>query len=270
MSIVWLRCAVALYSLGLLHALLALAHRRRPGLFRAALGAFYTAVVLHAVHLVEHAVAARHFPANDFFESVTLCGWIIAVLFLVAYWRYRFEALALFSFPLVFILTLVGELGSPIAQWNSAGLRDAWLMIHVVLVLVGYAALFLTAVASAMYLIRERDIKAKRAGGKSAVLPPLNTLDQLMGRALSVGFIAITLSVIAGSTWASVEFGTRWIRDPRIVISLMTWGLYLTVVFMRVSAGWRGRRAAVMLLVLVGCSALTWAAHTGLRTWLSR
>ncbi len=268
MSVVWLRSAVALYSLGLLHALLVLARRRRDGLFRIALGAFYTGVVLHTVSIAEHATSFNHFPANDFFESATLCGLIIGIGFLVAYWRYRFESLAVFSFPVVFLLTLVGELGSPMAQWNSAGLRDAWLMVHVVLVLVGYAALALTAVASIMYLVRERQIKAKRPGGTK--LPPLNTLDELMARALSIGFVSITLSVIAGSTWASIEYGTRWIRDPRIVISLVTWALYLLVVFMRVSAGWRGRRAAVMLLALVGCSALTWAAHTGLRTWLAR
>jgi len=91
-----------------------------------------------------------------------------------------------------------------------------------------------------------------------------------MSRTLEIGFLFITLAVVAGSTWASIESGTRWIRDPRIVISLATWTLYLLVVFMRVSAGWRGRKAALMVLALLGCSALTWAAHTGLRNLLSR
>jgi ABC-type transport system involved in cytochrome c biogenesis permease subunit len=269
MSVVWLRVAVALYSVGLLHALLTLVHRRREGIFRLALGSFYAGVVIHLVSIVDHAVAAGHFPANDFFESVTLCGLLIAVLFLFAWWRYRYEGLAVFVFPLVFVLTLVGELGSPMAPWTSAGLRENWLLVHVVLVLIGYAALVLTSIASVMYLIRERQIKDKRAGG-GGKLPPLNTLDELMARALSIGFIFMTLAVIAATTWASIEMGTRWVNDPRIVISLVTWLLYLLVVFVRVMAGWRGRRAAVMLLALVGCSVVTWAAHTSLRTWLAR
>jgi len=91
-----------------------------------------------------------------------------------------------------------------------------------------------------------------------------------MSRALSIGFVFITLAVIAGSTWASIESGTRWIRDPRIIISLLTWSLYLVIVFFRVTAGWRGRKAAFMVLGLVGCSAITWAAHTGLKSLLSR
>jgi ABC-type uncharacterized transport system permease subunit len=125
-------------------------------------------------------------------------------------------------------------------------------------------------VASMLYLVRERQLKRKVPGNISNRLPPLSALDTLMARALSIGFVLITLAVIAGSTWASIEVGTSWIRDPRIVISLLTWALYLVVVFFRITAGWRGRKAAIMVIALVGCSAVTWAAHTGLRTLLSR
>ena len=60
--------------------------------------------------------------------------------------------------------------------------------------------------------------------------------------------------------------------DPgsRILISLFTWGLYLVIVFFRVTADGGGAKAAIMVIVLVGCSAITWAAHTGLRNLLSR
>jgi ABC-type transport system involved in cytochrome c biogenesis permease subunit len=87
---------------------------------------------------------------------------------------------------------------------------------------------------------------------------------------MTAGFVCITLAVIAGSTWASIESGARWIGDPRIVISLVTWGLYLVMVFLRATAGWRGRKAALMVIALVGFSALTWAAHTGLRSLFTR
>lgn len=270
MSVIWLRVAVVLYSLGLIHVLLTVIHRRRERVFRVAMTAFYTGVVIHAVSIVEHSLAGSRLAANDFFESVSLCAFLLALLFLFLYWRYGYESLAVFVFPLVFVLTLMGELGSPVAPWSNPRLRDAWLLVHVVLVLIGYAALFLTAITSIMYLARERQLKAKKAGGTPSRLPPLGTLDRLMSRALSIGFVFITLAVIAGSTWASIESGTRWIRDPRIVISLLTWVLYLVIIFFRVTAGWRGRKAAVMVLLLVGFSAVTWAAHTGLRNLLTR
>ena len=268
-SVVWARLAVALYSLGLVHALLT-ALRRRTSIFPVALGAFYTGVILQLVSIVEEAVATGHFPANDFYQSVTLCAFLIALLFLFVYWRYRFESLSVFIFPLVFVLTLMGGLKSPPARWTDATVRNAWLIVHVFLVLVGYATLLLTAVASVLYLIRERQLKSKKPSPSFDRLPPLGTLDELMTKAMAVGFVFITLAVIAGSTWASIEAGPRWIGDPRIVISLATWALYLAMVFLRGMAGWRGRKAALMVIALVGCSALTWAAHTGLRTVLSR
>ena len=268
MSILWLRVAVVLYSLGLLHVLLTVIHRKRERVFRVAMAAFYSGVVIHLVSIVETTVATAHVPANDFYESASLCALLIAILFLFLYWRYGYEGLAVFIFPLVFVLALVGELGSPVGPWASPQVRGAWLVVHIVLVLIGYAALLLTAVTSIVYLIRERQLKRKKTALNP--LPPLGTLDTLMSRALSIGFVFITLAVIAGIIWASIDVGPGWIRNPRILISLFTWGLYLVIVFFRVTAGWRGRKAAIMVIVLVGCSAITWAAHTGLRNLLSR
>jgi ABC-type transport system involved in cytochrome c biogenesis permease subunit len=81
---------------------------------------------------------------------------------------------------------------------------------------------------------------------------------------MAVGFVLITLAVIAGSTWGFIELKTAWIRQPKIAISFFTWGVYLALVCLRVAAGWRGRKAAVMTVALVGFAALTWAAHARL------
>ena len=48
---------------------------------------------------------------------------------------------------------------------------------------------------------------------------------------------------------------------PAIAISFITWGGYMAMVFLRVTAGWRGRKAAIMVIVVVGLSAVTWFAH---------
>ena len=81
---------------------------------------------------------------------------------------------------------------------------------------------------------------------------------------MAAAFVLITLATIAGSTWAFIESGTRWISDPRISISFMTWGICLVMICLRVTAGWRGRKAALMAITALGGSALTWATHSGL------
>jgi len=264
MSVIWLRVAVVLYSLGLLHALLTVL-RRHAQVFQPALWSFSVGVVLHMVSIVEETVWIGSFPLHNFYESVSLCAFLIAVLFLFAYWRYRIQTMSVFLFPLVFLMTLVGSLRTPVGAWSSPTLRDAWLVVHVALVLLGYAALLVMATAATIYLIQERQLKGKRPGVLSERLPPLATLDNLITWSTSIAFVLITLAVIAGSIWGFVESGTRWIREPKIIISLLTWCMYLAMAYLRVTAGWRGRKAALMAVAVVAGSAWTWAAHVGLR-----
>src|SRR5690348_1041966 len=265
MSIIWLRVAAGLYSLGLLDAILTII-QRRARLFRVAVGAFMLGGVFHLVSIVEQGVAMGRFPASGFYESMSLCAFLITLLFLFIYWRYRLESLSVFIFPLVFVMTLVASLGRPVAaSWASRTVRDAWLSVHVVLVLIGYAALLFTAAAALLYLLQERELKRKKPRSFYHRLPPLGTLDDLITRFMGLGFVFVTVAVIVVSIWASVEFGTRWVSDPKIAISMFTWGVYLVMVFLRVSAGWRGRKAALLAITALGCSAVTWAAHAQLQ-----
>lgn len=264
MSIFWLRAAVVLYGVGLVHAILTVLHRP-PRLFPIALGSFCAGLMLHFVALVELGVRLGHLPLDNFFESMSACAFLIGVLFLLVYRRYQLTSLSVFLFPLVFLMALVGATEIPVASWSDERVRDLWLLVHVLLVLVGYAALLLTAGASVLYLIQERQLKRKSRPGLFEKMPPLGTLDALITRSMGLAFVFITLSVVAGSTWAFIESGTRWIGDPKVTISLVTWGFYLAMVFLRTAAGWRGRKAALLVLTVVGCSALTWAAHVGLR-----
>ncbi|MCU0245525.1 MAG: cytochrome c biogenesis protein [Bryobacter sp.] len=265
LAIFWLRVAVGLYSLGLAHALL-LITRKESVLWKAAMSTFSVGVVVHLVSLVDLTFAHGHFPADNFFESVSLCGFLIAVAFLFAWWRYEFSSLAVIVFPLVFLMTLLGAMGAPVSTFGSPRVRGAWLLVHVLLILSGYASLLMAAAASMFYLIQEQNLKRKRQSRLFRNLPPLATLDWLLTFALGLGFALVTFGVIVGSTWAFIETGTRWILDPKIGISLITWVLYLTMVFLRTNAGWRGRKAALMSICLLGLSALTWAAHVGLKS----
>lgn len=268
-GVFWLRVATVFYAVGLVHALF-MVLRRKTDLFRVALPAFCAAVMVHIVALVEFVLAMGRFPVNNFFENSSLCALLIALAFLFVHWRYRFASLSVFIFPLVFIMTLVGSMQDPVASWPNSSLRDAWLAIHIVMILLGYAALLLTAVASIFYLIQERQIKRKEPDRFFHRLPPLATLDGLVTNSMSFGFVFITLGVIAGSGWAFIESGTRWIADPKIALSFATWGFYLVMVFLRTSAGWRGRKAALMAIAVLCCSAVTWAAHVGLRSVMEK
>ncbi len=263
MSVIWLRVAAALYSLGLLHSILTLV-RRREHLFRVALGAFGLGSVFHFVSIIEEGLIENRCPIANFWETLSMCAFLFALLYLFVHWRYKLESLSVFVFPLVFVMALVATLGNPVEGFGSPLLRQSWLTVHIVLVLLGYAALLLTAGSSLLYLFQERELKAKKPRKFYYRLPALGTLDDLISRSMAIGFVLMTLAVVAASTWASMYLKNDWIGQPKIVISFFTWGVYLALVFLRTTWGWRGRKAAVMTVAVLGFSALTWAAHARL------
>jgi ABC-type uncharacterized transport system permease subunit len=263
-SIFWLRFAALLYGVGLLHALWSLLTRDQR-LWPLARICFGVGIVFHFVSLVDRAMAVEHVPADNFFETISLGGFLIALVAGFAFVKYQFPSLGLIVFPLVFAMTLAGALGTPVGGWTSPRVRGLWLLVHVVLVLAGYAALLLAAAASIFYLVQERHLKEKKSTGMPG-MPALMTLDKLLTNAMGLGFVLITLALLVGSTWAFVEFGTRWITDPKIILSLLTWVAYLFLMYLRNTAGWRGRKAALVTLSVIAFSALTWAAHVGLQS----
>jgi ABC-type transport system involved in cytochrome c biogenesis permease subunit len=267
-NIFWLRAAACLYAIGLVHSMVSVI-RRSQRVYPFAVGTFRVGVVLHAVALVELAMAYGRLPLDNFYGTLNLCAFLVALVFVFVESRFHFPGTAVAMFPLVFLMTFIAALERPVATWPNVGIRDAWLIVHILLVLAGYAALLLTAIASVFYLVQERRLKNKQASAWLEKLPPLATLDNMISASMGLGFVLLTLGLIFAITWASTESGTRWIGDPKTLFSLFTWALCLLMIVLRASAGWRGRKAALMALTVLGCSALTWAAHIGLRPVLA-
>ena len=108
-------------------------------------------------------------------------------------------------FPLVFGMTLVSamEAATPGPGANEP-MGQVWLGVHILLVLAGYAALLLTAVAAFAYLIQERRLKRKQVSSLLERLPPLATLDNLISKSLGLGFALLTLGLVFGIMWAVI------------------------------------------------------------------
>lgn len=262
-SIFWLRMAACFYAVGLLHSILVLM-RRSNILYPVARGAFQIGATLQAVAIVELGMALHRIPVDGVIQTMNLCAFLIAALFLAVEWKYDFASTAVAHFPLVFVMTLAAATERPAAVLADVRGRETWLALHIVLVLAGYASLILTAAASIGYLVQERRLKTKKPARLLERLPPLATLDRLISGSLGVAFVLITLAVVVVIMWEFLYSGTRWLSDPRVTVSLFTWALLVAATYLHATAGWRGRRAAVMTLVVLGFSIVTWSAHAGL------
>jgi ABC-type uncharacterized transport system permease subunit len=273
-SILWLRVAALLYLPGLLVALFSFlrgnAGNIRSNVSRGAMVAFLMGATVHLVAVVEEALEVGQFPAHNFFEAITLLGLLLAVTLLVCQVLYRFDGLAILLMPLVFLMTLTGSVAGANPAWNLGTGRDAWLITHVVFIMVGYAALVVTASASLFYLWRERQLKQKHLPGAGDAVPPLMTLDSIVAKAGGVGFAFLTAGLVMGIIWASNESGIRWIREQRILVAIGTWLIYLALVYLRVASGWRGRKAAYLALAALGGCIVTWVTHSGVASVLKQ
>lgn len=268
-SVLLLRAALVLYSLGLWHSLVTVVKRRQE-MFKPALASISIGAVLHLVSITLYSISRDRFPVYTLHEMASLIGFLVTCTFLLVYWRYKYESLAVFVFPTVFLLTLVGNLEGPVDPGVQRTLGNWWLVIHVALILLGYAALTLTFVAGVMYIIQEKELKSKRPRAFYYRLPPLNKLDEMAYQTLAVGFVFVTLGIIAGSFWSFVRFGSAWIVDPTIALAFVTWVIYLAMVFSRVAIGWRGRKAAYFAIAGFACAALTWIVNSGAHTFVKR
>src|SRR4051812_32944579 len=138
LSVFWLRAAAALYATGLFHTV-QVALRKESSIFRPALITFAAGLVLHMVSIVENARAFGTFFPAGFSSSVSLWAFLLGLLFLIVFWRYRIESLGTLLFPVVFTMTTVAAIKAPLSSWSSGEARGTWLIIHIGLVLLAYA-----------------------------------------------------------------------------------------------------------------------------------
>lgn len=210
---------------------------------------------------------AGHFPIVNPKEVSSFIAWAIVAYFLGMSLRYHTRALPTFILPLVFVFTLVSLLLPDPEQRRSLLLESLIsantltriiFPVHVTLVIFSYAAFIVTFVSGVMYLIQEHELKAKRFGAAFQSLPALNTCDEIGYRSLSIGFVLLTLGVVTGILWNNQRDGRYWHNDPKEVLALATWFVYLFIMHYRLTAGWRGRRVALLSIAGFVFVILTW------------
>ncbi len=262
------RAALALYSFGLLDSLYSVVRQKRR-MFKPALYAFVVGAGLHGLALASASVDSGRFPVRTLQQMSSMAAFFMTAVFLAVYARFKYQSVAIFVFPSVFLLALVGVLRGP-APPAPGAMAHWWPSLHAALFLLGYAALFLTCVAGVMYLIQERELKTKNLRALYHRLPPLGKLDEMGYQALAAAFVLVTLGLIAASVWAFLEWGANWLVDPTIALAFLTWAISFAMVISRLAAGWRGRKGAYLSIAGFGCAALTWVVNSGAHSFMVR
>ena len=260
MSLLWMRIAVALYGGAALTA--AVWAWRPDSRTRRLLPILLTGGMLfHFVSLVELLNQNHHWMPMFAHELESLLGLMLAGIFAWSIYRYGSASIGLFILPLVFLLSLPPAIGPDFSNFFSPRLRNGWVLLHIALILTAYAALLFSLVASSVYLLEEQRLKHKRMGGFLRRLPSLETMEQMAGHTLMFGFFCMTLGLLTGSLLAESTTGPAYFRDPKVLLSFALWLLFAFLVYVRRSAGVRGRRAAYFAGAMAIVAVSVWAAN---------
>jgi ABC-type uncharacterized transport system permease subunit len=282
MVLLWLRVAAVLYaaaSVAVFPAVLRGRTRwRKSCIHLGGLGLFF-----HFVSVVEMLVQAHRWMPVGAREVESLLGLAVAALFFLVWRFYDAFALGIFALPMVFFLVLVPALGSDRYTFPSEGIRLGWLVAHIAALLVAYAALGFSMLASLLYLAQERRLKSKprfNVAPKAGQvpwwaspffqfydwLPPLDTLERIARTTLEFGFPCMTVGLAIGSVLTQeTTLGAAYFRDPKIVAAFAMWFVYCLMLLVRRGAGLRGRKAAyltgTLFLVMIGVWASDVVSH---------
>lgn len=226
-----------------------------PAWARHALTALWVGAGLH-VAFIGIGASAGVCPVRGIQGALTFFSVGLVITFLVVARRYELKAVGAFVTP-VTLLMLVSAHFSRASGPLSAGVRGVVLTIHIAANLIGQVAFALAFAVSVGYLLQERRLKKKKLLGAFGRMPSLDVLDHLGFRSVTVGFPFLTVGIVLGGIVAR-RIGDDFHFSPAQVLAILMWLVFAGVVALRVSAGWRGRRAAfgTILGFLLGVAVL--------------
>jgi cytochrome c-type biogenesis protein CcsB len=220
-----------------------------------------------------------HFTISNLYESLYFLTWGFTMGQLLIEREYQSPIIPSVAIPIELLTVAFACFVLPddlkLSSNLVPALRSSWLVMHVSVVMLSYAALIIGSLLSASVLFVNKNkplqIRSSSTGiggfkisnnySFNDLVDPIEfshseELDTLSYRSILIGFVLLTLGLITGAVWANEAWGTWWSWDPKETWAFISWLFYAAYLHMRISKGWQGRRPALLattgfLVVLV-------------------
>nr|UZZ45162.1 cytochrome c heme attachment protein [Dipelta yunnanensis] len=233
--------------------------------------------------LVTRWVYSGHFPLSDLYESLIFLSWSFSVIYIVPYFKKKKESLstitassAIFSqgFATSGILTEIHP-----STLLIPALQSEWLIMHVSMMILGYAALLCGSLFSVALLVitfrtnRKIFCKSNRLLNESFSFVEIQSmnerrnvfrntsffsaknyyrcqliqqLDYWSYRVISLGFLFLTIGILSGAVWANEAWGSYWNWDPKETWAFITWIVFAIYLHTRTNQKLEGANSAIV------------------------
>jgi ABC-type transport system involved in cytochrome c biogenesis permease subunit len=219
---------------------------------RVATGLLMLAVLVHTFVLGMYTMELGLPPMAGRTGAVSTFVWMLAVSYLSIEVSTDERGIGVFVTPLMAALQgLVahGAMPTDVPPYFAA----PFFAVHVGALLFAYASFALACVVGITYVLLFRELKRRTPGVFFQRLPSLQVLDRMNMRAVSVGWLLLTIGLVGGALWLRSVNVTMaddprlphmTITDPKILMALITWIVYGLLLATRRWAGLTARRAA--------------------------
>lgn len=224
-----------------------------------------------------------HFPISNLYESLCFLAWACTLTQLLVQRSWPSPLVAAASTPMGLGCVAFASFALPDTLQQASplvpALRSSWLIMHVSVIMVSYAALLVGSLLSLAVLFTGRgerlELRSSSIGSggyrqaelataegarldlSSVAISVSEQLDSLSYRTITVGFLLLTVGLVSGAVWANEAWGSWWSWDPKETWALICWLVYAAYLHTRLSRGWQGRRPALVavagLVVIVVC-----------------
>ena len=215
-----------------------------------AIGLAWAAAILLGLALLLRAIVVGRGPWGNMFEFTVAFAFGVVAGYLLLERRYPVRSIGLLPLGValglfLYSLTLPAQIEALVPALQNPPL----LTIHVGMAMISYGIFAMSFAAGLAYLVQEKRLGDGRTVERFAWLPSRQVLDAVAYRAVIVGFPVFATMIVLGSWWASIAWSRYWGWDPKETSALVTWLVYAVYLHLRNQRGWRGRPAALVLVV---------------------
>jgi ABC-type uncharacterized transport system permease subunit len=217
------------------------------------------AFALHTAAMVKRGFSIAHCPVNNLYEATTFVAWTIVAAYLVIGLLPRLRFLGAFASPVLLgigVFALMPALDPPHPAGAPPEFSGALVSLHAATILLAYGAFGLGAVAAAMFLMQQHDLKFHKLRAVLSLFPPIQRLETVTGRLVFAGFILLTIGLEAGRFLPRQAHAAYW-SDPKVVWSVFMWLVYLALLAARRMRVLSGRGHAVSVIAAFAFLLLT-------------
>nr|YP_010927321.1 cytochrome c biogenesis protein [Ammannia maritima]WKK46239.1 cytochrome c biogenesis protein [Ammannia maritima] len=233
--------------------------------------------------LVTRWIYSAHFPLSNLYESLIFLSWSFSIIHMVPYVKKNTNYLSAITAPTT-VFTQGFVTSGLLTEMHQSellvpALQSHWLMMHVSMMVLSYAALLCGSLLSVALLVitfrqvlrifnkKKNVLNASFFFGEIQYMNQRNNvllstsffsfrnyykaqliqqLDHWSYRIISLGFIFLTIGILSGAVWANEAWGSYWNWDPKETWAFITWTTFAIYLHTRTTKNLESINAAIV------------------------